>query len=150
MRTVLLVLVLSAAAAILAGVVAAALGRGGEMAAFPGDFAPLDQRGLGPADLASARLPMSLWGYHADAVDDLLRTAALSMAERDGRIAALRREVAELLAAQPPTGGQHPVSAGTPGVLSAEPQAGAERGPQGRGGPPPRLGDAGSPRFDLP
>src|SRR5258708_4243456 len=64
--TVPVILVL-AAAAVLACVVLAALGRAGEMAAFPSDFAPLRQDELTPADLAPLRPPLAPWGSNVAA-----------------------------------------------------------------------------------
>jgi hypothetical protein len=91
---------LVAAAAILAGVVAAALGRAGEMATFAGDAAPIELDEVSATDVALLRPPMSLWGYNAQATEDALRLIARSMTARDVEIATLRRELADLQSRQ--------------------------------------------------
>jgi hypothetical protein len=87
---------LVAAAAILGGVVLAALGRAGEMATFAGDTAPLELDEVSAADVALLRPPMSLWGYNAQATEEALRVIARSVTARDVEIATLRRELADL------------------------------------------------------
>ena len=91
-------MLLVAAAAILAGVVVAALGRAGEMATFAGDTAPLELDEVSATDVALLRPPMSLWGYNAQATEDALRVIARSVTARDVEIATLRRELADLRA----------------------------------------------------
>ena len=93
--TVPVILVL-AAAAILACVVLAALGRAGEMAAFPSDFAPPRQDELTAADVALLRPPLALWGYNVSATEEALGVIARSVTARDVEIATLRREIDEL------------------------------------------------------
>lgn len=88
-----------AAATILAGVVFVVMGRGGQMTRFEADYAPLDlpsDRALVSADVGSLRLPLSLWGYHVRAVDEVLSHVAATLRERDRRIGALEDRVAEL------------------------------------------------------
>ena len=86
---------LLAAAAILGGVVVAALGRAGEMAMFAGDTSPIELDEVSATDVALLRPPMSLWGYNAQATEDALRVIARSMTARDVEIATLRRELAD-------------------------------------------------------
>jgi len=86
---------LLAAAAILGGVVVAALGRAGEMATFAGDTSPIELDEVSATDVALLRPPMSLWGYNAQATEDALRVIARSMTARDVEIATLRRELAD-------------------------------------------------------
>ena len=90
------VIIVLAVAAVLGCVVLAALGRAGEMAAFPSDFAPprLDQ--LTAADVALLRPPLALWGYNVSATEEALGVIARSVTARDVEIATLRREVDEL------------------------------------------------------
>jgi hypothetical protein len=88
------------AAAILAGVVVAALGRAGEMATFAGDTAPIELDEVSATDVALLRPPMSLWGYNAQATEDALRVIARSVTARDVEIATLRRELADLQSRQ--------------------------------------------------
>jgi hypothetical protein len=95
------VVLLIAAAAILAGVVLAALGRLNGMAASPADFAPLELDDLTAADVALLRPPTALWGYNTAATDEALQLIARSVTERDVEIARLRRQLAELQENQP-------------------------------------------------
>ncbi len=61
------VILFLAAAAILGCVVLAAMGMGGEMAAFPTDSAPLRMDEVTAADVALLRPPLALWGYSVPA-----------------------------------------------------------------------------------
>jgi len=92
------VILLLAAAAILGCVVLAALGRAGEMAAFPSDSPPLRLDDLTAADVALLRPPLALWGYNVSATEEALGVIARSVTARDVEIATLRRELAELRA----------------------------------------------------
>lgn len=97
---VLVVLAL-AALAVLAGVVAVAMGYGGELAEFAPDVPPLDlpeATRLGAADFMALHLPVSLVGYHTQSVDETLNRVANALSERDTRIAVLEHRVDELLA----------------------------------------------------
>jgi hypothetical protein len=163
---------LVAAAAILGGVVVAALGRAGEMATFAGDTAPIELGEVSATDVALLRPPMSLWGYNAQATEDALRVIARSVTARDVEIATLRRELADLQRRQDgvrTTGtGDRPVTTASPASAarpattanpaSAATPAGAANA-AGPGGPPagqPRRADPpGAPakeehRADLP
>jgi hypothetical protein len=85
-----------ASAAILAGVVGVAIGRGGEMAEFAGDYPPCEADDLmTAADVALLRPPSALWGYNVQATDEALGRIAQVVTERDVEIAALRRQLAE-------------------------------------------------------
>ncbi len=97
------VVILLAAAAILAGVVIVALGRGGEMASFSADHAPLDLGSLAATDVVLLRPPTSIWGYNIQVTDDALSGIARAMSERDTEIAVLRQQLADLRAAAPQT-----------------------------------------------
>jgi hypothetical protein len=92
------VILLLAAAVILGCVVLAALGRAGEMAAFPSDTPPLRVDELTAADVALLRPPLALWGYNVSATEEALGVIARSVTERDVEIATLRRQLAELRA----------------------------------------------------
>jgi len=169
------ILLLVAAAAILGGVVVAALGRAGEMATFAGDTAPIELDQVSATDVALLRPPMSLWGYNAQATEDALRVIARSVTARDVEIATLRRELADLQSRQDGVrtagpGGRPVTAAGparAPGPATAASPAGAARpagaasapGPAGRPGPsgsqPRRVDPPGAPateehRADLP
>lgn len=89
-------ILLLAAVAILGGVVLAALGRAGEMAAFRGDYTPPDLDEVSAADVALLRPPTALWGYNVQATEEALQLIARSMTARDVEIAMLRRELADL------------------------------------------------------
>lgn len=168
-------MLLVAAAAILGGVVVAALGRAGEMATFAGDTAPIGLDQVSATDVALLRPPMSLWGYNAQATEDALRVIARSVTARDVEIATLRRELADLQSRQDGVrtagpGGRPVTAAGparAPGPATAASPAGAARpagaasapGPAGRPGPsgsqPRRVDPPGAPateehRADLP
>jgi hypothetical protein len=92
------VILVLAALAVLGCVVLAALGRGGEMAAFPSDSSPLRLDDLTAADVALLRPPLALWGYNVSATEEALGVIARSVTARDVEIATLRRELDELRA----------------------------------------------------
>jgi hypothetical protein len=101
------VVLLFAAAAVVAGVVLVARGRGGEMAEFPADLAPLS--GLeeaSAADIAMLRPPRGLWGYQVMHTDDALAAIARGVAARDAEIARLRWQLSQL----PPDAADRPVA----------------------------------------
>ena len=110
---------LAAALAILAGVIAVAMGRGGEMAEFGPDRPAAAVRLTSAADVAALRLPVGLLGYQQQAADEALRAAAIVLAEREAEIARLRAELT------PP--GQPAAAA----PASAAPPAPAPRSPAG-------------------
>lgn len=90
------VLLLLAGAVILAGVVAVAMGHGGEMAEFPSDNVPPTLGDLlTAADVAMLRPPSALWGYNAQVTDEALSRIAQIVTERDVEIAVLRQQLAE-------------------------------------------------------
>jgi hypothetical protein len=123
---VLLIILLLAALAVLGGVVLAALGRAGEMAAFPGDGTPLepDLAEMDAAGIALLRPPMALWGYQVQATEETFGMIARSVAARDAEIAVLRQEVASLRNA---SGGKAAGDQGS-GATAAWPRAGQEPG----------------------
>jgi hypothetical protein len=91
------VLLLLAGAVILAGVVAVAMGHGGEMAEFPSDYIPPSLSDLlTAADVAMLRPPSALWGYNTHVTDEALSRIAQIVTERDVEIAVLRQQLAEL------------------------------------------------------
>lgn len=99
----MLVVLVIAAIAILAGVIAVVRKGGGELTEFPPDVPPLDlpEAGqLSAADFAALQLPVSLVGYHTPSVDETLRRAASAISARDDRIAVLERRITELLASR--------------------------------------------------
>lgn len=87
------VVIVIAAIVILAGTVAVALGRGGELARdrHP-ELTPADFRTW--SVIASYRPPGALLGYHAGATEQALAQLAMVIAERDAEIATLRRRLA--------------------------------------------------------
>jgi hypothetical protein len=92
----------AAIVAILVCVVLAATGRGGEMARFPGDYAPPDFGAMAAVDVALLRPPTALWGYHMQVTDEALSRIATAISARDVRIATLEQQVANLRSRQPP------------------------------------------------
>lgn len=90
----------------LGGVVLVALGRGGEMAAFPADHAPLGLDEVTAADVALLQPPRSLWGYNMQATEEALQVIAQAVTERDVEIERLRSELAQLRAASAPVAGE--------------------------------------------
>jgi hypothetical protein len=106
------VLLLLAGAVILAGVVAVAMGHGGEMAEFPSDYIPPTLGDLlTAADVAMLRPPSALWGYNTQVTDEALSRIAQIVTERDVEIAVLRQQLAELRSGP---GGARPASASRP------------------------------------
>jgi hypothetical protein len=101
------VLLLLAGAVILAGVVAVAMGHGGEMAEFPSDYVPPTLGDLlTAADVAMLRPPSALWGYNTQVTDEALSRIAQIVTERDVEIAVLRQQLSDLRsgpASTPPT-----------------------------------------------
>ncbi|GAA3129473.1 hypothetical protein GCM10010466_20250 [Planomonospora alba] len=96
----MLVVLVLAALAILAGVVVVAMGRGGELTEFAPDVPPLalpDAGKLTAVDFMALQLPVSLVGYHTQSVDETLQRVAHALSERDTRIAVLEQRVSELL-----------------------------------------------------
>jgi hypothetical protein len=102
---------LTAALAILAGVVVIAMGRGGEIARFGRDLPITSPQIKAGSDLTLLQLPMGLFGYQEHATRVALNAAARLLAEQDAEITRLREEVARL-------------SAGV--VASGEPDGGRE------------------------
>jgi hypothetical protein len=99
MLSVLPVVMLVAAAAVLAGVIAVAMGRGGELTFFQPDYAPLRLDEVTSTDIALFRPPTALWGYSMNATDEALTRIAAAMTERDIEIATLQQQVADLQSA---------------------------------------------------
>jgi hypothetical protein len=93
------VVLLVAAVAVLAGVVYVATGRGGELAFFQADYAPLKMDQVTSTDVALFRPPTALWGYSMQATDEALSRIAHAITERDIEISALQQQVADLEAA---------------------------------------------------
>ena len=123
------VLLLLAGAVILAGVVAVAMGHGGEMAEFPSDYVPPTLGDLlTAADVAMLRPPGALWGYNTQVTDEALSRIAQIVTERDVEIAVLRQQLADLRSgtrAARPAGSAPPATAilAEPEPEPAEPEA---------------------------
>jgi hypothetical protein len=96
------VVMLVAAVAVLAGIIAVAVGRGGELAFFQADYAPLKLGEIAATDVVLFRPPMALWGYSVQATDEALNRIAEALTERDIEITALRQQVANLEVSSPP------------------------------------------------
>jgi hypothetical protein len=108
---------LAAAVAILAGVVAVAMGAGGELGISRRDLPVIPPRIRTASDLARLRLPLGLFGYQTESADEVLQVVAGHLAERDAEIARLRQEVQWL-------GAQRNGSANAAGpAIAAQPEA---------------------------
>jgi hypothetical protein len=77
------------------------MGRGGELAYFQPDYAPLKLEEVSATDVALFRPPVGLWGYSMSATDEALSHIANAITERDIEIATLQRQVADLEASAP-------------------------------------------------
>jgi len=127
-------MLLAAAIAILAGVVAVAMGWGGEMAAASRDLPPFPLWVSTASDVAMMRLPADLFGYQREATDQALYAVSLLVADRDAEIALMRDEIWRLSARQRDertAGGRDRLSAGeAPAAIEAagavEPSVAAE------------------------
>ena len=93
-----LVVMAGVTAVILVGVVVVAVGRGGEMAYFSSDYAPLDLGAVAATDVVLLRPPTSIWGYNIQATDEALGRITDALSQRDIRIASLEQQVADLRA----------------------------------------------------
>ena len=107
---------LAAAAAILTGVVAVAMGWGGELAAWNRDLPAFPLLPRTAYDIATLRLPENLFGYQVEATDQVLAAISGLVADRDAEIARLRDELhatsgeaelgGEVMSGQGPLAGQ--------------------------------------------
>jgi hypothetical protein len=115
------VLLLLAGAVILAGVVAVAMGHGGEMAEFPSDYIPPTLGDLlTAADVAMLRPPSALWGYNTQVTDEALSRIAQIVTERDVEIAVLRQQLADLRSGP---GGSPPAATDDAAAAADDPDA---------------------------
>ncbi len=110
---------LAAALAILAGVVAVAMGHGGEMAEFSPDRPARAFRLTSAADVAALRLPVGLLGYQQQSADEALRAVMVVLAEHEAEIARLRADLA----------GRSPADPGQAGTPSPAPAPCPDPGP---------------------
>jgi hypothetical protein len=89
------VVLLAVAAVILIGVIAVAVGRGGELDPAEADYRPVDLDEVTSTDVALMRPPTALFGYHREATDAAFGQIARAISEREVEIATLRRQLAE-------------------------------------------------------
>ena len=82
--------------AVVAIVIVMATGRGGELSAERGDYAPLDIGPVSATDVALLRPPTGVWGYSMQATDEALEQISEAIRERDVRIVALEQLVTDL------------------------------------------------------
>jgi hypothetical protein len=127
------VVLLVAAAAVLVGVIYVATGRGGELAFFHPDYAPLKMDQVTSTDVALFRPPSALWGYSMQATDEALSRIANAITERDIEISALQQQVADLEAA---AGRRRGHTGPEPPGGRVEPPGGCVEPPGGRVEPP--------------
>jgi hypothetical protein len=114
------------AVVILAGVVAVASGRGGEMAVPEPDYPPIDLGPVSAADVALLRPPSAAWGYNMRVTDEALEVIARAVTDRDVQIAALQQQVSDLR--ERLVGGDRPADTGDWPVETASwPAEGPER-----------------------
>jgi hypothetical protein len=106
--SVLPIVLIVAAVAILGGVIVVAMGRGGELAPSGADVRPLDTDIVTAADVALLRPPAAIWGYDMRATDEALNRVARTVTERDVEIADLRRQLADMQPAPPDPRGTAP------------------------------------------
>src|SRR5699024_11372044 len=102
-----MILIAVAALAVLVGVVLVVLGKGGRFARVEADRPPLDlpdDRSIRAWDLGRLLLPLSLWGYHVRAVDDLLLRLTGTLEEREEHIADLEWRLSRLEPSYVPEG----------------------------------------------
>ena len=88
---------LAVVAVILIGVIAVAVGRGGELDPAEADYRPVDLDEVTSTDVALMRPPTALFGYHREATDAAFGQIARAISEREVEIATLRRQLAEQL-----------------------------------------------------
>jgi hypothetical protein len=93
---------------VLAAVVYAALGRGGELSAERTDHAPLELGPVSATDVALLRPPSAAWGYDMATTDEALERIAGAIRERDVRIVALEQLVTDLSRESAPAPVGHP------------------------------------------
>jgi hypothetical protein len=129
------VVLLAVVAVILIGVIAVAVGRGGELDPAEADYRPVDLDEVTSTDVALMRPPTALFGYHREATDAAFGQIARAISDREVEIATLRRQLAEQL----------PVRT-SPG-LRADPAVRAD--PAMRPEPPPGPGFGAGPRPDA-
>jgi hypothetical protein len=91
------VVLLAVAAVILIGVLAVAVGRGGELDPAEADYRPVDLDEVTSTDVALMRPPTALFGYHREATDAAFGQIARAISDREVEIATLRRQLAEQL-----------------------------------------------------
>lgn len=149
---------LAVVAVILIGVIAVAVGRGGELDPVAADYRPVDLDEVTSTDVALMRPPTALFGYQREATDAAFGQIARAISDREVEIATLRRQLAEQLPVRTSPAMRadpsfRPDTAGLrPGPLPPEP----ESGPMTRTGlptrPPVRLPPeppAGPPADEL-
>jgi len=121
------VLLLLAGAVILAGVVAVAMGHGGDMAEFPSDYVPPTLGDLLTAtDVAMLRPPAALWGYNTQVTDEALSRIAQIVTERDVEIAVLRQQLADARSGPRAAGSAGSATRASAILAEPEPAAAAE------------------------
>ena len=128
-----------------------AIGRGGELAFFEADYAPLKLDEVSATDVVLFRPPTALWGYSMQATDEALNRIAAAITERDIEISALQPAGGRSGGVQPP--GAAPTGRRPSLRRRPRPPAAATRGPTrsrtcagpSRTRPLPTSGPAASP-----
>jgi len=130
------VVLLAVAAVILIGVIAVAVGRGGELDPAEADYQPVDLDEVTSTDVALTRPPTALFGYQREATDAAFGQIARAISEREVEIATLRRQLAEQLPVRT-SPAMRPEPPPGPG-FGAGPRPGPATGPMTKAGPPAR------------
>jgi hypothetical protein len=127
---------LAAALAILGGVLAVAMGRGGEMAEFSPDRPATVIRVTSAADVVRLRLPLALLGYQQQAADEALHAAAVALAEREAEIARLRAALGGSARAPAPVPPSSPAPPSSPSSSSSSSSTASPAPPASSTAPP--------------
>ncbi len=118
---------LAAAVAILAGVVAVAMGWGGEIVRSRRDLPAVPLRARTASAVAMLKLPVGLFGYQQEATEVALHAIAVMIAERDAEIANLREEVRRLRGQDESSAGERSAGERSGGERSAGERSAGER-----------------------
>ncbi|MEV4256889.1 hypothetical protein AB0J52_27315, partial [Spirillospora sp. NPDC049652] len=150
-KTLVMVVLVLAGVAVLAAVVVLATGRGGELARTHPDVPPLPLMSGAPVtgpEVAMLRLPRAFWGYQMNMTDEALHRLAYALTERDARLAAMERQVADLRHRLAESEHAHGPAAGPSGAwaLPDEPPATVTDVPAGAD---PHASDGRAEEFDL-
>jgi hypothetical protein len=138
------VVLLAVVAVILIGVIAVAVGRGGELEPTAADYRPVDLDDVTSTDVALMRPPTALFGYQREATDAAFGQIARAISDREVEIATLRRQLAEQLPVRTSQAMRDPSFRPDTGPLRPEPLPPGPLQPGTGFGAGPRPGAAGT------